>query len=186
MTGNRNVLVLLSGGIDSSALLDFYIRKNFTVSALFVDYGQMSSAKEYNAAKQISSYYETELRCIEVQGLPSWGYGCITGRNGMLLQVALMVLKNQPGSIAIGIHSGTEYADCTKLFTRKMQAIFDLYTSGQTSIGVPFIDFNKMEIWQYCKTYQVPVEMTYSCETGLNQPCGICSSCRDLEVLYAL
>jgi 7-cyano-7-deazaguanine synthase len=65
-----------------------------------------------------------------------------------------------------------------------MQSSFDLYTDGCIRIGVPFIKWNKRMIWDYCKTKKIPLEITYSCELGQDQPCGQCLSCKDLEALH--
>lgn len=43
---------------------------------------------------------------------------------------------------------------------------------------------NKIEVWEYAKSKRVPINLTYSCELGLKQPCGKCPSCKDLIILY--
>ena len=57
----KHVLVLLSGGIDSSACLVFYLTQGFSVSALFVDYGQVSKGREESAASAMCAHYGVPL-----------------------------------------------------------------------------------------------------------------------------
>jgi 7-cyano-7-deazaguanine synthase len=181
----RDALVLLSGGIDSTACAEFYLSKRYSVSSLYLDYGQVAAAKEASAAKAISSHYNIPLKIVSCKGLGPWTKGPILGRNAFFLQTALMCFRGESGIIAIGIHSGTAYRDCTDGFVKAMQSTFDLYADGLISIGAPFIRWMKKDIWEYSKKKNVPVHLTYSCELGRKQPCGECLSCKDLEILYA-
>lgn len=182
---NKHVLVLLSGGIDSTACTAFYLTQRFSVCALFFDYGQPSARRESDAASAICRHYGIPLEKIVCSGFGQWSGSYIPGRNAFLLHAALMVFKHTTGIIAIGVHSGTPYYDCSEQFIRHMQSSFDLYTDGRVSIGAPFVQWNKRDIWDYCRSKEVPIQLTYSCELGREQPCGQCLSCKDLEALHA-
>ncbi|KUO48824.1 MAG: hypothetical protein APF76_18260 [Desulfitibacter sp. BRH_c19] len=181
---NYPVLVLSSGGIDSTAVIKFYLNQSFEVSTLFVDYGQLSLKNEEKAVTKVCEYYNVPLKKIGFFGFKKKTDGFILGRNALLLHIALMEFKQPKGLIGIGIHSSTSYVDCSNEFVNIMQASFDLYTNGCISIGAPFLNWGKKEICEYCVNNQVPLNLTYSCELGLDQPCGRCLSCRDLEVIY--
>jgi 7-cyano-7-deazaguanine synthase len=181
---SKNALVLLSGGIDSSACLVFYLAQGFSVSALFVDYGQVSKGREESAVSAICARYGIPFAKITTKGFREWAGGLVPGRNAFLLYVALMAFPRSSGVISIGIHAGTQYCDCSKGFLEQIQTTFDLYTDGRIAIGAPFLDWSKSEILSYCRRLGVPVELTYSCELGEDQPCGKCLSCKDLEKLY--
>jgi 7-cyano-7-deazaguanine synthase len=181
----QNVVVLLSGGIDSTASIEFYLRQKFNVKALFINYGQIAAKKELVAAKKIANHYKIKLDKVVVRNLMTFSSGEIIGRNAFLLTTALLNFKQKNGIISIGIHDGTTYPDCTKKFIKDMQEIFDIYKNGAIQIGVPFLDFKKIEIWAYSQEHKVPLDLTYSCELGKMQPCGKCLSCKDLEILYA-
>jgi len=180
-----NVLVLLSGGIDSCACVSYYIAQGASVRTLFVDYGQVSAQKEYGAALEICDYYKISLDTVKLFGHKTWSGGYVPGRNSFLLHVGIMYFQYNSGIIALGIHSGPNYSDCTPEFVRIMQTSFDLYTDGCVNIGTPFVNFNKRDVWNYCKSQNVPIGLTYSCELGKEQPCGYCLSCKDLEILNA-
>jgi len=175
--GNE-AIVLLSGGLDSAACLAFHQSQN-CCSSLFIDYGQFAARKEYQAAADISDFYKVPLKYIRVTGFPQWGVGFVPGRNAFLLHTALMAVTFQKGMVAIGIHSGTAYRDCSDYFLRHMQSSFDIYARGRIHVSAPFLRWTKIEIWEYCRTMKVPVELTYSCEAGHDQPCGQCLSCID-------
>src|SRR6266496_4084383 len=180
-----SVTVLLSGGLDSTACLAFYMKQDFAVEGLFFDFGQASATREEDAARAIARHYGAGLRCVRCEGLhPRTGVE-VRGRNGFLLLGALMALQGEAGIIGIGIHEGTSYADCTENFIQESQHLFDLYTDGQVRIGAPFIKWTKRQIWDYGQFASIPVALTYSCESGRDQPCGECLSCKDLTALYA-
>ena len=186
MSGLTDVLVLLSGGIDSAACVSFFQRQGNPVSALFVDYGQVSASKERNAVSEISRYFGIELRQIRCHGMSEKLDGYIPGRNAFLVFLALTQTPFDSGLISMGVHSGTSYWDCSEQFAEACQALLHGYCGGKIRLNFPFLRWNKREVWEFCERTKVPVKATYSCELGAEQPCGRCSSCSDLEALRAL
>ena len=182
---NLNCLVLLSGGIDSSACIDFYKRQKFKVSGLHINYGQSASAPESTASTAIAQYYNIPLKQLIISGSRKKEASEVLGRNAFFIFTALTELEINAGIIVLGIHSGTPYFDCSPIFISKIQEIIDGQLSGSIKISTPFIKWSKQDIWYYCKKYHVPIELTYSCERGGIQPCGTCMSCKDLEALLA-
>lgn len=184
-TQTSQTLVLLSGGIDSTACLNYYLGLKHQTSVLFIDYGQSSRQQERIAVRKISNHYDVPLTVIRVKGFREWKDGFIQGRNGFLLYTALLAFDFPSGIISLGIHSGTSYSDCSEYFVKRMQETFDIYAKGCIQIDAPFLKWTKREIWEYCRENNVPLKLTYSCELGLKQPCGKCLSCMDLEALNA-
>jgi 7-cyano-7-deazaguanine synthase len=178
-------VVLLSGGIDSAACVAFLQRQGNSVSAIFVDYGQAAADKERDAAASISDYYRIHLSQIRCEGASPKLDGFIQGRNAFLIFLALTQMPFESRILSLGAHSGTSYWDCSSQFAKLVQSMLDGYTGGLVRLSLPFLDWNKREIWDYCNENGVPVGLSYSCELGEEQPCGKCSSCRDLEVLHA-
>lgn len=185
LSKKKHALVLLSGGLDSSACAAFYLTQKFSVQALFVNYGQISAARECSAAAAICAHYGIPLEKLTCSGFSRWKGGYIPGRNAFLLYSALMAFRHATGIIAMGIHAGTSYQDCSERFTHDMQSSFDLYADGRIRIAAPFLRWSKRQILDYSKKHNVPVQLTYSCELGVRQPCGRCLSCKDLKALYA-
>lgn len=173
------VLVLLSGGLDSAACLSFYIDLGRPTCGFFIDYQQPAANREGRAAKAIADYYDVFLYTAKWSGQSKKRSGLVAARNAFLLTAALMERPEQVTTIASGIHAGTQYADCSPEFVSRMQSTFDIYSGGAVHIATPFEDWTKADIWAYALSKNVPVDITYSCEAGSNHPCGKCLSCLD-------
>lgn len=180
-----SVCVLVSGGMDSAACVDFYLKNGFAVSGLFFDYGQAARIPEKRSVGHIANHYAIKFRSLCVDGAHHHSDGLVIGRNAFLLLAALMESNQAFDLIATGVHAGTRYYDCSSSFIQSMQAIFDGYTGGRVRIGTPFLEWSKQDIWAYCQSRNVPISLTYSCEVGGEEPCGRCLSCRDVEALHA-
>lgn len=180
-----DALILLSGGIDSTACVNFYKEIGVGLCGLFIDYGQPAAKFEAVAAKAVAEYYSINLLLSKWKGPRKKQSGFIQGRNGFLITAALMECPPNVSNIAIGIHKGTDYKDCSKEFVNKMQDIVNVYDLGNMVLSAPFIELTKGEILSYCLNQNVPIELTYSCEVGRKEPCGECLSCKDKEMLNA-
>ncbi len=178
-------IALMSGGLDSMATAHFLSKAGHNVTGLFVDYGQPARAREGIAVRAVATSLVMPLRTCVVPGLHPPRPVEMPGRNGLLLHVALHVSTPFAGLIALGIHGGSAYSDCTPAFVAASQAVFDIYTAGTVGVTAPFVEMTKRDIWEYCKEEQLPIDLTYSCELGLESPCGRCSSCDDRQRLIA-
>lgn len=172
-------IVLLSGGIDSTACLKFYLDLSYEVECIFCDYGQPASAPELQAAKIISGIYGVPLHIITTTSLSIPSSGEICGRNALLVLQALCFMGFGTYKIILGIHAGSNYADCSSNFVVSMNRILDYYANGTVCLEAPFSDWNKHDIIAYCKEKGIPYDITYSCEKGTIPPCGKCLSCLD-------
>ncbi|WP_370567730.1 7-cyano-7-deazaguanine synthase [Limnothrix sp. FACHB-881] len=175
--------LLLSGGIDSTALVAFYISQGLLVKGFHFNYGHPSSAAEKRAVKNISSYYKIPVTEINLGLSIVSNKGEYYCRNAILLFSVASLSSSKSARLAIGIHKGTPYYDSSKAFVDDMQRILDGYFSGSTQIEAPFLELTKSEILSLCDELKVPVEITYSCERNSDIPCGECSSCIDRRIL---
>lgn len=181
----ENVVVLLSGGIDSFACANFYQEQGLQIQSLFVDYGQVAAEMERHSARQIAHHLSIQHRELVINDAGKKLSGKIMGRNALILFLALSEFNKENGIVGIGVIKGSQYYDCSSDFVSHMQRVFDGYTNGCVKIGVPFRDWSKLDVWRYFNDRGLPVELTYSCELGVNPPCGCCLSCRDMEALDA-
>jgi 7-cyano-7-deazaguanine synthase len=178
-----NALVLLSGGIDSSCCVVFYRQMRYIVKGVFVDYGQPVNQKEEQSAKAIAEHYGIPLDVIRCSGPTSEFRDEIAGRNAFLIFSTLLHHRTFAGMLAIGIHSGTGYYDCSEHFTNQLSSILTGYTDGRIALATPFLSWPKQRIYDLCAKYEVPIQLTWSCEVGPVEPCGHCLSCKDREYL---
>ena len=155
------VLVLLSGGIDSSACVDYYVSRGYRVSGLFVDYGQPEEKQERTAAKSIANHFGIPLKQLTISEC-SVSKGYVPARNALLLMLALLTFGRESGIVAMGIHAGTPYTDSSPEFAFLMQQIYDLYEEGRIIFDAPFLQWTKNEIWNHAQMQGVPLHMTHS------------------------
>jgi 7-cyano-7-deazaguanine synthase len=71
-------LILLSGGLDSSANLAFARHFDEPVLALTVDYGQKAAAPELRAAEALARHYRVPHRVVELKWLGALGGSALT------------------------------------------------------------------------------------------------------------
>ncbi len=185
MPKTKFVLILTSGGIDSTACIHYYKKLRFNIECIFVDYGQVARNKELKAINSIANHYKVRVNKITFRNNKNYKDGIIPGRNAFLYFSALMSFNQRAGIIGSGIHKGTPYYDCSQKFLDEIQIIVNQYSQDTIRVEAPFLNFNKKQIWDYCLMEKVPVELTYSCELGRKQPCGKCATCHDLVKLYA-
>lgn len=177
------VHILLSGGIDSTALVAFYLSRDIAVRGVHFNYGQPSFRGEQRAVQQVSSYYGIPVTTISLGLSIASDQGEYHCRNAILLLSAVGILPTKSARFAIGIHAGTPYYDCSNAFVDHLQKLLDGYFNGSVRVEAPFLEFTKGDILELCKALSVPVNLTYSCERNSDTPCGECLSCIDRKVL---
>lgn len=173
------VQVLLSGGIDSATLLFDFVASGRETSAVFFDYGQAAARKEEQAATTLAEITGVRLSVTRLPQLSPRKGGEFPGRNALFVILAASTHHGGGHHLALGIHAGTPYSDCSPPFVAAMQNILDLYYEGRTRLVAPFLHWTKNEVLQHAIEVRVPLEMTFSCERPDPDPCGTCLSCRD-------
>jgi len=143
------VWVLLSGGIDSAACVALYKSQNCAVTGIHIDYGQPAALYEERAARLIASHYGVPLYTLTWSGLRAKGPGEILGRNVFLLSAAVMEIDTPCAIIAMGLHAGTPYYDCSEHFLALVQRMYDAYSNGRIQVAAPFVQWTKQQLWQY-------------------------------------
>ncbi|MBC7396905.1 MAG: 7-cyano-7-deazaguanine synthase QueC [Bdellovibrionales bacterium] len=71
-------LVLLSGGLDSSANLAFARHYDTPLLALTIDYGQRAVKKEIEASAKLAAYYEVPHQVLDLRWLGALGGSALT------------------------------------------------------------------------------------------------------------
>jgi 7-cyano-7-deazaguanine synthase len=156
-----NILILFSGGIDSTACLNYFLRRNDNVNLVYYNYGQPNEQVERKAAINVSKYYNLDLKIVTVSEC-SVQEGMIPGRNAFLLSLSLLMTPFNNGGVVIGIHNHSMYSDCSESFLNLMQEIYNIYCDGQIKILAPFLHWDKGDIIAYAKAEKVPLDLVYS------------------------
>ncbi len=184
------VIVLASGGLDSTACVDYYLRHDLSVELLWVNYGQKASRVERLAVHRIAKFYAVPLQQVSLKGL-AWNSAIgheteYPGRNAILALTGAASLSPNNGLVSMGIHAGTDYVDCSESFRNDIADMINLLFHGIVAADFPFGKWLKQDIAQYCVQYDVPVKLTYSCLEGTEPPCGKCESCLDRQGLQSI
>src|SRR5690554_2140666 len=180
---DKNVLVLFSGGIDSTSCIHYYQNLGYNVKGLFIDYGQPAANQEKIAVEKISDFLKIDILQFKSKNDLNIKGGFIQGRNLLLFAISLINFPFTKGIISLGIHSGTNYPDCSQTFVELNQRMLDLYTGGNIILDCPFLNMNKQDVYNYFLKTGIPIELTYSCELGGEIPCGECLTCMDIKKL---
>ena len=176
-----NCIVLMSGGIDSSATVAAVLSQGRGTSGLFVDYGQPAACSEWRAARDVANHFGIKVKCVDLGFRLGSESGEFFGRNALLILTAAGIAEGRPLMIALGIHALSEYYDTQPLFLRQMQRILDGYFLGSITVHAPLLAHTKAEVIAFARESDVPLELTYSCETRNAPPCLRCPSCEERD-----
>ena len=181
---DHNTIVLVSGGIDSSATIAVCQGTKSTVSGLFFNYGQPAALSEWQAAQCIAGHYRINIDKVNLGVTLVSDRGEFFGRNALFILAAAGAILQRPLTIALGIHALSDYYDTTPLFVRHMQRLLNGYSGGMVTLSVPFLANTKDEVVQFARKEAVPIGLTYSCEWQNAPACAECPSCRDRIEVY--
>ncbi len=210
---NKSVVVLLSGGLDSSTVTGIAKKSNAKIFGLSFDYGQRHK-KELNSALTIAKHFNIQEFKIIKLDLSLWGGSSLTdtkrkvptdglqinsipntyvpGRNTIFIAVALSYAEAiNADCIGLGVNAldYSGYPDCRPDYIKKFQELADLSNkrgreNNPIKLWTPLLNFNKEKIFQLAFDSNVPLEKTWSCYSGDTKPCGKCDSCRIRDKAY--
>lgn len=110
----------------------------------------------------------------------------VPARNTIFLSVALSVAEViDAEAIYMGANmiDNPGYPDTTPRYIRAYQELVNVAVKktirgGKIEIKTPLIRMTKKEIVQEAVRLKVPLELTWSCYLGEEEPCGQCDACR--------
>ena len=133
-------LVLATGGIDSTACIHFLQKQRFRVRALHIDFGQASAKGERAALVQIARHFAVDVDEVVFTSNASFGPGEIVGRNAFLIFAALLYKQPAENLLAVGLHAGTQYYDCSGYFFNSIARLVAEHTDSKTRVLAPFLN----------------------------------------------
>lgn len=186
------VVVLCSGGIDSSVMMEM-LKKDCQLFPLFIDYGQLATNAEWKACQRICQYLDLQPERMDVSGFGKLIPSGITNQNLDIEADAFLPTRNlllltlgaaygyvkSAYVIAIGLLSNPIFPDQTKEFIQESQRTISKALGINLSILCPLISLNKFDTLMLAHKYRLPLEYTYSCHSGTDEPCGHCISCKE-------
>jgi 7-cyano-7-deazaguanine synthase len=213
MTMNRPdppayVVVLASGGLDSTTLAYHLRDVGAKARLLSFDYGQRH-ARELECARQVAvglgvPHDVADLRSVGglLRGsaltdpsvpVPDGHYAAesmratvVPNRNAVMLDIAVAVaIANGCDAVAFGAHGGDHaiYPDCRPEFVTTFTASAMLanqgFLPGGFQVVAPFLGFGKAEVVRMGHQLGVPFAATWSCYKGGAVHCGRCGTCTE-------
>jgi 7-cyano-7-deazaguanine synthase len=190
-----SIVTLVSGGIDSTLMSLMAHEEGIVINPLFVDYGQLSSNREWNACEQLHERYGLPLvKRMDVSGFGRIVPSGITdptmrinedaflpGRNLLLLLCgAAYAYSVQADGVAIGLLNPEDclFPDQTLDFLRKTEDMIETAMKKRITVLAPLIEFTKADILSLATARGL--QDTYSCHAGGNEPCGKCVACIEI------
>lgn len=204
---DSTAIALLSGGLDSATAAALAMKAGFRVIGLSFDYGQRHR-RELDAAVNIANALNlAEHHTIKVD-LAMWGGSSLTdhaqtlptngvepgiipstyvpGRNTVFIAIGLSLAEAQGADrLVLGVNAVdySGYPDCRPDYLKAFQDLADLSSrAGREGHGpklwAPLVEWSKQQIAEEALHLGVPIELTWSCYSGGDVPCGVCDSCR--------
>lgn len=176
---SADILILLSGGVDSSVVLAMY--RNMIRDAVFFDYNQHHKVEVESAIKQS----EIEGVPLSIHRLPSLRKAndvVFCGRNALMLSYAFALAQaNGIPKVAIGTNKSDHgrFPDCRPDF---LQAMFCVAEAYGLELLYPLSDKSKSDVVTMAKELGVNLQETWTCYNPLDgKQCGQCYSCLGLK-----
>ena len=206
MQENYKVVLLLSGGIDSTVLLYWLLNKEYDVYPMIVNYGQTTFQAEYKSVIEILENLDTrKLLIINIPEVSVLGSGTLIGeypenitsdcewynteffpnRNLLLLTLATSYAYSiESTNVAIGV-VGDSYKDTSLSFLNNFN---ECITNSLKEINIiaPFADKQRELVVREIVNLNVPIHKTFSCNTLSERHCQLCNSCREREEAFLL
>ena len=205
MTTPHTALVLLSGGMDSTALASELVFGHGAdnVQAIGIHYGQRH-ATELTSAARVAHRLDIRYDVIDLSVLAKSLNSALTGggtpvpeghyaadnmaatvvpnRNAIMLMVAVGVAASRGlEAVYTAVHAGDHpiYPDCRPEFVEAASEAAQLGTAGMGDVEIraPFVDISKADIVTRGTAVRAPFHLTWSCYQGGAEHCGKCGTC---------
>lgn len=197
------MIVLASGGLDSTVLVAKVLAEGIRPDLLSVAYGQRH-ARELDAAAQVAAHYRLRHDVIDLTALaphltgsaltddvevpeghytaPSMAATVVPNRNMILLSVAAGIAAARGyHHVQVAVHAGDHpiYPDCRPAFITAASLAAQLGTAGyaDAEITAPFVHLTKTQIAGLGADLNAPIALSWSCYAGGEIHCGRCGTC---------
>lgn len=183
----NKIILLLSGGMDSTALLYDFHDNSHDVYCLLFNYGQRHIA-ELDCARRHCQRLSVPFTVVElhrIQGLfarsaltDGGGTKIVPNRNACFLHIAASIavgMGRDKVAIACNKDDQREFPDCTRDFIKSVNESLRR-AAIEVEVIAPYIGLSKWQIARRASDCAWPIADTISCYRGDN--CGECDACR--------
>lgn len=202
MQGLKQVVVLVSGGMDSVTALHWAMEQHQVAAAVSFDYGAKHNPCELPLAAGHAARLGVPHICLPLNfinehfdsallqrggDIPKGHYQAesmkqtvVPFRNAIMLAIAAGLAESRGASaLVIAAHAGDHaiYPDCRETFMLAMAEAMREGTYAGIELLRPFIAMDKAAIVREGHRLNVPFEDTWSCYVGGQVHCGSCGTC---------
>lgn len=198
-TPSNKVILMLSGGIDSTTALFWALSKGHDIIALSMNY-KWRPKKEIEATKKLAELVEVKLVEISVpyimgatdlrlEGYPTPSAenapeGYIPLKNLVFYSIAAYFAEIYGCCKIIGGHIQEDinnFSDAGLDFFNSLESIIKTSKHDKDLHDIEFVmplsKKTKEEVFKLADELHVPIDITWSCYGDFEEPCGKCSSC---------
>ena len=197
----EKVVLILSGGMDSTTLLYDLINQDKEVHAITYDYGQKHK-KEISMAQKTCESLEINHKIVNLSILNDLAPSALTrddwdvpeghyeessmkqtvvpNRNMVMISIAVSyAISIGAPKVYYAAHSGDHaiYPDCRKDFIVKLNEAIESCDWSKITLKAPYVDLDKGDIAIKGKELGVDYSLTWTCYKGKEKACGKCGSC---------
>lgn len=205
----EKVVLILSGGMDSTTLLYDLVSQGYEVYAITFDYKQKHN-REIIFAKATCDELKINHKILDLSSLNEVAVSALTrdywdvpeghyaeenmkqtvvpNRNMVMLSLAVSyAISLKCTKVFYGAHKGDHdiYPDCRKEFVQAMRNAVRLCDWAKIELNAPYLDMDKGDIAIRGKELKVDYSLTWTCYKGDVLACGRCGSCVErLEAFF--
>lgn len=207
----KRIVLIYSGGLDSTVLLHHLRDQGYEVYCLTVNYGQRHG-HEISHAIEMCDVFGVQHHVLHLPALAGLLYGSsqtssgvpvpeghytaesmkatvVPNRNMVLLSLAIgWAIATGSDAVAYAAHNGDHaiYHDCREEFAQAMGMAAALCDERPIQLLRPFVERSKADIVSLGDALGVPFEATWSCYKGGELHCGKCGTCVERREAFAL
>lgn len=185
----ERVLLLLSGGMDSTTLAFWLKDQGYLVECIYFDFSQGSPNGERSSSISVARSLNANI-CILQSELQRESMESILKNlkdgTGIFMDVVILCIMAQVyafnlkiGKIFLGVvvDDVLLYPSLQIEFFRLIENLGNYWMGNNIQILTPFLNEKKISVMNIGKNLNVPFEKTWSCSMNLNIHCGLCDSC---------
>jgi 7-cyano-7-deazaguanine synthase len=183
-------LLLLSAGLDSTALLADLKKKGDNPLLLNFDFGEPFSVRELESSRAIAGLTDSRLEVFNVKGLMNYfgGGSHMPNPGNHVLELGSLIILSLSSIYAHRLNINKIYIGYTKLdaessneyneeFLKRFSSLINYARESGIEVIAPLIKIEKNKVLNHLDGHEDLLKHTWSCMYGAKIHCGTCQAC---------